>query len=115
MVDALFLSGVLCISSGPRSPLVVGYFLIVALSALRFSLPLVRVATVAALLGYVGVLGSAKWPAAFGLATDVDYTVPRVHQLIVLTGLALTGIVVGQVIRRVRRLAEDYAQRLEAS
>lgn len=115
VADVLFLTGVLCISSGPRSPLVVGYFLVIALSALRFSLPLVRIATVSALFGYVGVLGSAKWPTAFGLASEVDFTVPRFHQLVVLAGLALTGIVVGQVIRRVRRLAEDYAQRLEAS
>jgi len=112
LADGLFLSGVLCISSGPRSPLVVGYFLIIALSALRFSLPLVRVATVASMLGYVGVLGCAKWPATFGLAVDVDLTVPRFHQLVMIAGLALTGIVVGQVIRRVRRLAEDYAHRL---
>lgn len=112
VVDVLFLSGMLCISSGPRSPLVVGYFLIIALAALRFSLPLVRLATAATVVSYVGVLGCAKWPATFGLATEVDRTVPRFHQLVVIAGLALTGIVVGQVIRRVRRLAEDYAQRL---
>jgi hypothetical protein len=112
MVDILFLSGILCISSGPRSPLVVGYFLIIALSALRFSLPLVRVATVGVVVGYLGLLGCAKWPATFGLATDLDLTVPRFHQLVVIIGLALTGIVVGQVVRRVRRLAEDYAKRL---
>jgi len=112
VVDVLFLSGVLCISSGPRSPLVVGYFLIIALAALRFSLPLVRIATVGVMVGYVGVLGCAKWPATFGLATEVEMTVPRFHQLVVLVGLGLTGIVVGQVIRRVRRLAGDYARRL---
>jgi len=112
VVDVLFLSGVLCISSGPRSPLVVGYFLIIALAALRFSLPLVRIATVGVMVGYVGVLGCAKWPATFGLSPEIDLTVPRFHQLVVLVGLGLTGIVVGQVIRRVRRLAEDYARRL---
>ncbi len=111
-VDLLFLSGILCISSGPRSPLVVGYFLIVALAALRFSLPLVRVATIGGMFGYLGVLGCAKWPAVFGLATEVDRSVPRFHQLVFLVGLGLTGIVLGQVIRRMRRLAEDYAQRL---
>ena len=111
LVDVLFLTGVLCIASGPRSPLIVGYFLIIAMASLRFSLPLVRIATVGAMFGYVALLGCAKWPATFGLASDFDHSVPRFHQLVVLAGLGLTGIVVGQVIRRVRLLAEDYAER----
>ncbi len=55
--DIVLLTCVLCVSNGPRSPLVVGYFLIVALAALRFSLPLVRFATVGSMLGYLAVAG----------------------------------------------------------
>ena len=44
-----------------------------------------------------------------------DVRVPRYHQLIVLTALALCGIIQGQVIRRVRSLAVEYAKRLTAS
>jgi hypothetical protein len=34
------------------------------------------------------------------------------EQLLTLVSLAITGIVVGQVVRRVRALASEYAQRL---
>lgn len=115
VVDVVFLTAILCISSGPRSPLVVGYFLIIALAALRFSLPLVRLATIATIVGYIGVLGCAKWPATFGKDANVVDAVPRYQQLVMIAALALTGIVIGQVIRRVRRLAEDYAERASAA
>lgn len=115
LADVLFLSCVLCISAGPRSPLAVGYFLIIAMAALRFSLPLVRVATIGSIIGYLAVLGCAKWPATFGRNASIDLAVPRFHQLVMLAALALAGIIVGQVVRRVRRLAEDYAERLAHS
>ena len=82
LCDVLFLSSVLCISNGPRSPLVVGYFLILAMAALRFSLPLIRLTSLATIAGYLCVLGCAKWPTAFGRSADVDLTVPRFHQLV---------------------------------
>jgi hypothetical protein len=58
--------------------------------------------------GYLALLGYAKWFA------DRDLRVPRYHQIILLLALALTGVVLGQVIRRVRRIAEEYAARIEA-
>jgi len=106
--DILLLTLILVVASGPSSPLVVGYFLLIALSALRFNLPLVRFATVGSMAGYLCVLAHAKW-----FATDLR--VPRYHQIIFLLALGLTGIVLGQVIRRVRHLAWEYAERLAAA
>jgi len=103
--DIVLLTCVLCVSNGPRSPLVVGYFLIVALAALRFSLPLVRFATVGSMLGYLAVLGHAKWFAAG------DLRVPRYHEVIFLLALGLTGITIGQVVRAVRSMAVEYGAR----
>jgi len=111
LADVLFLTSTLLISAGPRSPLVVAYFLIIVLSALRFDLRLVRVTTVAAIVGYICLLGYAKWPATFGRDGANDYTVPRYQELITIAALALTGIIVGQVIRHVRNLATEYATR----
>ena len=54
--------------------------------------------------GYVVLTGYAKWYAT-------QLRVPRYHQLITLLAMALLGIIVGQVIRRVRGIAVDYAQR----
>ena len=106
--DIVFLTFILVVANGPQSPLVIGYFLVIALSTLRFNLPLVRFATVGSMVGYLFVLGYAKW------FTTADLRVPRYHQIIFLLALALTGIVLGQVIRRVRGLARDYAARIEA-
>ncbi len=106
--DIVLLTCILCVSNGPRSPLVVGYFLIVALAALRFSLPLVRFATVGSMLGYLVVLGYAKWFAVR------DMKVPRYHEVMFLLALGLTGITIGQVIRAVRSIAIDYGARRAA-
>jgi hypothetical protein len=103
--DILLLTCILCVSNGPKSPLIVGYFLIVAISALRFSLGLVRFATVGSMLGYLVVLGYAKWFAAS------DLRVPRYHEVMFLLALGLTGITIGQVIRAVRSIAVDYETR----
>lgn len=108
-LDVTLLTAILILADGPRSPLVVGYFLLVVLSALRFSLPLVRLTTVGAIVGYLVVSGYARW------FTERDIRVPRYHQLMLLVALALTGVTLGQIIRRVRSLALDYAARSKAA
>ncbi|MGQ0637432.1 MAG: hypothetical protein ACT4QC_22730 [Planctomycetaceae bacterium] len=107
--DLLLLTSVLMVADGPQSPLVVGYFLIITLSALRFSLPLVRFATVGALAGYLVVCGHARWFAVR------DVRVPRYQQIMVLLALTLTGIVLGQILRRVPTMAMDFANRTRQS
>ena len=106
--DVLLMTCVLAVSNGPKSPLIVGYFLIVALAALRFSLPLIWFATGAAMFGYLALLGHAKWYAP-------SQMVPRYHEVMFLLALGLTGITLGQVLRRVRTMAEEYAARCEVS
>jgi hypothetical protein len=103
-LDVIFLTFVLVAADGPRSPLLTGYFLLIALSALRFHLPLVWFTTLLSMAGYLVLTGYAKWYAT-------PLRVPRYYQLIVLLSLALLGVIVGQVIRRVRGIAVDYAQR----
>ncbi len=110
-VDLVMLTSVLSISAGPRSPLVVGYFLILTLTGLRFNLPLVRWATAGAAIGYVCVLGMAKWPGQFGRAADLDVRVPRYHELVVIVAIVLCGVFIGQVVRQARKVADDYAGR----
>jgi hypothetical protein len=109
LLDIVLLTVLLMITNGPRSPIVVGYFLILAMATLRFRLRLIWCATLGAVAGYVWLLGWARWTAGVH-----DVHVPRYHQLIILTGLALCGIIQGQVIRRVRSLAVEYARRLAA-
>jgi hypothetical protein len=108
-LDAVLLTLLLMVADGPRSPLVVGFFLIPAMAGLRFRLRLVWFATIAAMLAYAWLLGWAWW-----IRGVRDVRVPRYHELIVLTALAMSGIIQGQVIRRVKALAAEYARRQAA-
>src|SRR5205823_6107125 len=106
------LTAVLALADGPRSPLLVAYFLVIVLAALRFSLPLIWFASGGAVAGYLFLLGFARWGSIPGWAKP-EQTVPRYYEAIFLLALLLTGVVLGQVIRRVRRLADAYARMLE--
>jgi hypothetical protein len=108
--DVVLLTAILVVADGPKSPLVVGYFLIIALAALRLSLRLVWFATGGVMAGYVCLLGFARWFAA-----PRELRVPRTHEAIFVLALALTGIVLGQVIRRVGKMAREYAARRSAA
>ena len=103
--DLLLFTGLLLLADGPRSPLVAGYFFILCLAALRFSVPLVRFATLGAAVSYVVVFRQALWmrPAV---------AVSRNYEFIVLLSLVLSGTTLGQILRRMRAFAEDYARRL---
>ncbi len=104
-VDLLLFTGLLLLGDGPRSPLLVGYFFILCLAALRFSVPLVRFATAGALISYVVVFRQALW-------LRPSLAVARYYEWIVLLALVLCGTTLAQVLRRVRAFAEDYARRL---
>ncbi len=104
--DLVLLTAALALADGPRSPLVAGYFLVLAMATLRFSLPLVRFATAGAVASYLYLLGYAAWFAGR------DIRVPRYHQAFVLLALVLTGVTLGQVVRGVRGMARDYAARV---
>jgi hypothetical protein len=114
-VDVVLLTGILMVADGPRSPLLIGYFLVITLSALRFQLRLIWFATLATTAGYLVLLGYAKWWAGRpeSLFHTEPITVPRYHQFIFLLGLALTGIILGQVVRRVKAMASEFSRRME--
>ena len=104
-VDLLLFTCLLLLADGPRSPLLVGYFFVLSLAALRFSVPLVRFATAGAMISYVVVFKQAAWHRP-------SVAVPRYYELIMILALLLCGMTLGQVLRRVRDFAEDYSRRL---
>jgi hypothetical protein len=104
--DLVLLTALLMVAEGPKSPLVIAYFIVLALAGLRFSVPLVRFATVSSIVSYGVVIAYARW-----YATERNISVPRYHEILMVLGLGLTGITLGQILRRVRSLADDYAQR----
>jgi hypothetical protein len=108
--DIALMTTVLMIADGPRSPLIIGYFLVIALAALRLSVRLVWIATLGSMAGYVFLLGYVKYFANDDRAAAME--VPRYWQMIMLVGLALAGVIVGQVVRRVRTIADEFTRRL---
>lgn len=110
--DVALLTTILLVADGARSPLVVGYFLVIVLATLRFQLSLIWCATVASMIGYLWVAWFPFLAAGLVPQTDLRDPVPGYYQLIMLLALAFTGIVLGQVIRRVRALAEDFSRRV---
>jgi hypothetical protein len=111
--DLALLTSLAALAAGPHSPLVAAFFVIVVMSGMRFNLRLVWMSTIGAMLCYWLLVGIAdgrdsKW-------FDSQHAVAPVEQLVMLVSLGLTGIVVGQVVRRVKGLAAQYAQRLAAA
>jgi hypothetical protein len=114
--DIVLLTGIICLGSASRSPLVAGYFLILVLATLRLNLSLLWFATTGSAIAYLCVLGCAKWPDRFGLTTllgetSVELRVPRYHQVITMLAIVLAGVMLGQVVRRARRLVDVLARR----
>jgi hypothetical protein len=72
-------------------------------------LPLIWFTTAGCAVGYLVVLGAGRWvPLLDGL--NGELRVPRYHQVIVLVAIGVAGVMLGQIIRRVRGLAEDFAR-----
>ncbi len=114
--DLLLLTCVLSLTSGVTSPLVAGYFLIVMMAGLRLDARLVRCTTATAVIGYVVLLGMAKWPLGLAKLSPLP-TVPRYQQLMMIAALVLAGVLVGQWVRSARDLAQHLirAAREEAA
>ncbi|MGE0757805.1 MAG: hypothetical protein AB7F89_09880 [Pirellulaceae bacterium] len=109
-LDVALISGLAALGDGAHSPMRLALFLVIALAALRFSLGLVWCTTLATMLSYLGLVG---WSDAVWF--DADHSVRPIEQLVTLASLALTGIVMGQVIRQVRLMAEEYDRRLRGA
>ncbi|MEM9070954.1 MAG: hypothetical protein AAGE52_20760 [Myxococcota bacterium] len=103
-IDVVLLSALLLIADGPRSPLVVIYFIVLAGAPLRFSVPLVRYTTFATIAGYIFVVGDA-W------LRRPELQVPRYQQVIMVLTLGFCGLVLSQLMRAVRDAAESYSAR----
>lgn len=104
-LDACLLTCVLSLASGAASPVVAGYFLIVIMAGLRFDLRLVRCATACVVIGYVVLLGAARW--SISLSAHPLPIVPRYQQLVTIAALLLAGILVGQGVRSLNSLLSD--------
>jgi len=107
--DLVLLTALIALAAGPQSALVRAFPVVIALAALRFSLGLVWFTTLGSMAGYMALVGLRD-----NVWFDARHAVPPPEQLLTLLCFGLTGIIVGQVIRRVRSLSEEYARRVGA-
>ncbi|MCA9190520.1 MAG: hypothetical protein KDB03_02110 [Planctomycetales bacterium] len=108
--DVLLLTALAAISeSKANSPLIYAYFILLSLAGLRFSLRLVWFTTGGCMIAYLFLVAvsDSTW-------FDANHTVRPVEQLIVHLSLIICGVVIGQLVRRVKTLASHYANRLTA-
>jgi hypothetical protein len=107
----LFLVTLLCmIAGGPRSPLVLLLFLVIAMSPLRLSLRLVYATTAGAILAYLALLAFYAW-GKIGYQkyySTPELRIPRSEEAIYVLALLVAGLLAGQVVRQARRIAGGY-------
>ncbi len=103
-LDVILATIALMVADGPRSPLVVIYFPLLALSALRFSPGLVRFTTVTTIVSYALV-------ALATASSRPTLSVPTYQSILLVLALAIVGVVLDQAVREVRRMAGTYAAR----
>ncbi len=113
--DVVLLTAMIAAASGPKSPLVLGYFVVIAVAALRLQIRLIWCATLGSMGAYLFLLGLAKWQDVWFGLPHREVGVPRYAQLITLLALAMTGITLGQVIRLVKTMCEDYVRRVQSN
>jgi len=106
LADLGLLTLVAAAGSKTQSPVVVGYFLIILVSAQRFDLPLIWTSTLGSVACYLLLVGLAdpKW-------FDADHATPLIQQFVMYAALLLCGAMTGQLVRRARPLAIEYHRR----
>jgi hypothetical protein len=103
--DLVMITAVLMIGRDPYSLFTVLYVLVVAAAALRLSLPLIYTATLGAMAAFLFFHGYIR----YWLEMPDDDRLSHARQTIFLLALAVTGLIVGQVVRQARRLAQGQA------
>jgi hypothetical protein len=106
--DCAMVVALCAIAGGPRTPLVLLLFPIVASATLRLSLKLVYLATACAMAAYLILLA---WYAWYFIGFQKYYATPELRiarrdEAIVLLTLLVTGLFAGQTVRQMKRLAQ---------
>jgi len=107
ITDAAMITLLCALAGGPKSPLVLLFFVLVATAPLRMSLRFVYAGTTLAILGYLIVLAHYAW---YVIGYRQYYAtpalrIPRRQEAIVVLALLTCGFLASQSVRQARRLA----------
>ncbi len=108
--DAVMITGLCALAGGPKTPLVLLYFPLIAAAPLRLSLRLVYVATGCAIAGYLILLGHYAWYVV-GFRkyySTPELRIPRSQEAIWLLAMLVCGVLAGQVVRQMHRMTARY-------
>lgn len=105
--DLLMVTAIAVAAGGPKTPLILLYFVLIATAPLRVSLPLVWFASIGAAVAYLLLLAYYAW---YLIGFDKYYAtpelqIPRSHEVIFVLSLVVCGVLAGQMVRQARRLA----------
>lgn len=106
-VDGLMITLLCILAGGPRTPLVLVYFGLIASSPLRLSIRAVYFATAVAMVGYLILLGHYAW-YQIGFRryyATPELRIPRSEEIITLLAMLVCGLFAGQIVRQIRRIA----------
>jgi hypothetical protein len=114
---ALITAMLMLTREGPRSPLMLLFFLVIASSPLRLCLRLVYAATLGAMAASIALVGYQYFyligSSSYYLPIHDRDRIPRTVQVIFLLSLGAAGILAGQMVRQARRLVEGYSVAVE--
>ncbi|HMC90230.1 MAG TPA: hypothetical protein VKI17_11810, partial [Gemmataceae bacterium] len=112
--DIVMVTALLVVAGTPRTSLAVLYFLVIASTPLRLSLPLVYVASLGSMAGYVLFLGYFKY-LVVGVERYANHPerLTRADQVVFVLALGAAGLFAGQMVRQARRLVQGYAVTIE--
>lgn len=102
--DIVFITLILLLGQDTRSMLPVLFFLVIVAAALRLSLRLVYVASLASIAAFLFYLGHFR----YWQQLPEEQMLERPQQIIVILTLAATGFLAGQVVRQAQRLVQGY-------
>lgn len=103
--DIALITGLLVIGGNPKTELTTLYYLVVVAASLRFSLPLVYVATLASMAAYLLFMGYIR----FTLELPAEARLDHPDQVIFLLTLGGLGLLTGQLVRQAHRLVQGYS------
>jgi hypothetical protein len=114
--DLMMITFLCVVAGGPRTPLLLLYFALIASAPLRMSIGLVYAATASAMLGYLFVLGHYAWYQIgfHRYYASPELRIPRNQEAITLLAMLVCGLFAGQVVRQMRRLTSGQTAEISA-
>jgi serine/threonine-protein kinase len=104
VLDVVMFTALVSVNRGLTSSLVAGYFLLIVASGLWFQEHVVWIATGLAVLGYGALVRQSGVPPVISLEAPYSH-------VIFVAALAVTGLITGHQVRRVRALSQYYEHR----